>query len=802
MKAVIMAGGKGTRLRPLTCAIPKPLVPLLGKPVMAYGLELLKRHGIRDIAVTLQYLPDAIRNYFEDGTAYGVNLHYFEEETPLGTAGSVKNAEAFLDETFVVVSGDALTDFDLEPAIRFHRERGAVATIVLAHVDNPLEYGVVITDDDGRIRRFLEKPGWGEVFSDKVNTGIYILEPRIFSFYEPNREFDFSKDLFPLLMARGEPLYGYVAKGYWSDIGNLAQYRQAQFDLLDGKVNLSLPGREIAPGVRAESGAVIEDGATVVGPAFLGRDVRVQCGARIDGYTVVGCGSILKAGASVKRGILWDGVVVEGGAELRGTTLCSRVHVGKQAALFEGSVVGERTDIGEKATVQAGVKVWPAKRVETGAAVVTSVIWGEGAGRRLFGRYGVCGLANVAITPDVAGRVAQSLGSTLSVGATVAVSDDGNPFAGVIKQAVAAGLHGSGVHTLDLGAVATPAARHAARTLDVSAGVHVRHETAKNQEWIRLLFFDGRGVPFDKGRERKIENAYDQEDFRRVLPAEIGTGRVVPGQTAAYVEALVEAVDAAVIRRRRFRVCLQHDARLHATVQALMTALGVEAISLSPTEPLATVAKVTAASGADMGAVLDPAGEALVLVCDDGRMVEPAQLEALRVMSHLAARVGQHIALPVTAPSALDELAQRLKGQVVRTQANPAALMGACANLPFQPLFDAFYTLARLLEFLAVRDVSLAALCAQLPNVGIVRVEVDCRWTEKGKVMRRLIEETAGERVELLDGVKVYHEDGWTLVLPDAEEPVVHIVAEAPDAERADARIRAYVTRIHQYQER
>nr|WP_054673049.1 NDP-sugar synthase [Calditerricola satsumensis] len=156
------------------------------------------------------------------------------------------------------------------------------------------------------------------MFSDKVNTGIYILEPRIFSFYEKNREFDFSKDLFPLLMARGEPLYGYVAEGYWSDIGNLAQYRQAQFDLLDGKVNVTLPGREIAPGVRAEAGAVIEDGATVVGPAFLGRDVRVQRGAVIDGYTVIGSGSILKAGASVKRSILWDRVVVEGGAELRG----------------------------------------------------------------------------------------------------------------------------------------------------------------------------------------------------------------------------------------------------------------------------------------------------------------------------------------------------------------------------------------------------------------------------------------------------------------------------------------------------
>ena len=178
MKAVIMAGGEGTRLRPLTCDRPKPMVPILGRPMMEYIVKLLVKHHFSEIAVTLQYLPDSIMDFFGSGESYGVSFRYYVEEEPLGTAGSVKNASSFLDDTFLVISGDCLTDIDLTKALKFHREKKAVATIVLTPVENPLEYGVVMAEPKGRIIRFLEKPGWGEVFSDTVNTGIYILSPR------------------------------------------------------------------------------------------------------------------------------------------------------------------------------------------------------------------------------------------------------------------------------------------------------------------------------------------------------------------------------------------------------------------------------------------------------------------------------------------------------------------------------------------------------------------------------------------------------------------------------------------------
>src|SRR5579859_2406279 len=206
MKAVVMAGGEGSRLRPLTILRPKPMVPIVGRPVMEHILALLKSHGITDVVVTVQYLASAIEDYFGDGSQFGMRISYSREEVPLGTAGSVKNAEDLLTEPFLVISGDALTDFNLTDIITFHNARKAMATLTLAHVANPLEFGVIITDESNHIRQFLEKPSWGEVFSDTINTGIYVLDPVIFSYFERDKPFDFSQELFPLMLRKGDPI--------------------------------------------------------------------------------------------------------------------------------------------------------------------------------------------------------------------------------------------------------------------------------------------------------------------------------------------------------------------------------------------------------------------------------------------------------------------------------------------------------------------------------------------------------------------------------------------------------------------
>src|SRR5438552_14311341 len=288
MQAVVMAGGEGSRLRPLTINRPKPMVSIVNKPCLGHIFDLLQRHGISDAFVTLQYLASQIQDSFGDGGASGMRLKYSVEDSPLGTGGSVRQIGDALDDTFIVISGDALTDIDLTKVIAFHRERKAAVTLTLYHVPNPLEYGVVITDPgDGRITKFLEKPSWGEVFSDTINTGIYVIEPRVLERYQVGESFDFSKDLFPQLLADGEPLYGYIASGYWTDVGSIPEYARANADVLLGRVKAGSLGREILPGVFAAGEVKIDPTAKLSGPLYLGNGVKIGPGAEVVGPTVL-----------------------------------------------------------------------------------------------------------------------------------------------------------------------------------------------------------------------------------------------------------------------------------------------------------------------------------------------------------------------------------------------------------------------------------------------------------------------------------------------------------------------------------
>jgi mannose-1-phosphate guanylyltransferase/phosphomannomutase len=288
LKAVIMAGGEGARLRPLTCDRPKPMVPICDRPMMEYITDLLVSHELRDLAVTLQYLPEKIKDHFGERSDQGANFTYFLEEEPLGTAGSVKNASSFLDETFLVISGDCLTDINLTEAIEFHRRKGTLVTIVLTPQENPLEYGVVMVDDEGRITRFLEKPTWGEVFSDTVNTGIYILEPEVLDYIPAGKKFDFSKDLFPLLMEKGHTLFGCVLPGYWCDIGNLEQYRYAHYDILDKKINIKLPAVEEEPGIWIADEVYINADTRLIPPYYIGQGTYIGSKTVVGEYAVLG----------------------------------------------------------------------------------------------------------------------------------------------------------------------------------------------------------------------------------------------------------------------------------------------------------------------------------------------------------------------------------------------------------------------------------------------------------------------------------------------------------------------------------
>src|SRR5690349_16286436 len=376
MKAVVMAGGEGSRLRPLTVSRPKPMVPIVGKPVMEHILNLLKRHGITDVIVTVQYLASSIEDYFGNGSQFGMHITYSREDVPLGTAGSVKNAEEQLTEPFLVISGDALTDYDLTEIIRYHNEKKSLATLLLAHVYNPLEYGVIITNEDGHITQFLEKPSWGEVFSDTINTGIYVLDPQIFDYFEKNKPFDFSQELFPYMLKKGDPIYGYIAPGgYWCDVGNLSEYMRANADILQGNVDLGIPARNIGGSIWCEEGVEIDDEAQLYGPIYLGHDCKVRAGAIIHGPSMIGSYTVVDERAQVDRSIVWNNSYIGDRSELRGAIVGSSSSIKSKAVMFEGSVIGDNSIIQESAIIQPNIKIWPDKEIEAGAVINSSIIW-------------------------------------------------------------------------------------------------------------------------------------------------------------------------------------------------------------------------------------------------------------------------------------------------------------------------------------------------------------------------------------------------------------------------------------------
>ncbi|MCL2030389.1 MAG: NDP-sugar synthase, partial [Oscillospiraceae bacterium] len=296
LKAVLLAGGEGTRLRPISAEQPKPLARILGKPIMAYSLELLARHGFTDVRATLRTLPQKIIDAFGDGADYGVRLSYSVENQPLGTAGAVRACAEHVAGcgAFAVLSGDAVTDFDLSEALHLHHGMAADATILLSRQPEPLEYGLVMTDACGRVRRFIEKPSWEQVFSNLVNTGIYILSPRVLELVPEDTEFDFARGLFPKMLERGMALYAAEARGYWCDVGGPGAYMRCCADLLDGKARLTLPPRAetVPPGVELRP------------PVFIGLGCEIGAGTVLGPYAMLSAGTRVGRRARIERSVL------------------------------------------------------------------------------------------------------------------------------------------------------------------------------------------------------------------------------------------------------------------------------------------------------------------------------------------------------------------------------------------------------------------------------------------------------------------------------------------------------------------
>lgn len=818
MRAVVMAGGEGTRLRPLTTNVPKPLLPVVGEPIMGHILRLLHRHGVAEAVVTVQYLAGSIRSYFGDGAEYGLTLSYATESVPLGTAGSVRNAERGLrGEPFLVVSGDALTDIDLTALIAFHEQKQAMVTVALAHKPNVVEFGNVIAAEDGRIERFIEKPTWGQVFSDTVNTGIYVMCPEVLELIEPDEVVDWSSDVFPKLLKAGEPVYGFVSDAYWEDVGTIESYLAVQRDALNGRVDVQLAGFEMAPGVWLGDGAVLDPSATVNSPSYIGAHTSVERECIVGPNTVLGSNVMLRRGARVVGSVLDASVYVDTGCEVhsaligRATELRARVHV------EPGAVIGDQCILEEEVEVAAGVHVYPAKTLEAGATINDNVIWEGRAHRSLFGPRGVSGIVNLDITPEMVVRLAAAYATLLPKGSTVTVGRDHSRGARAMNRALAGSLTAAGLNVRDLRICPLPVVRSdASRVAD--GGVYLR-TTLGQPESLDLLILDRTGSDLPAADQQRLERILGRRDFRRAFPGDIGDINTPHRSIDEYSGQLASSIDSAGVAEAGLKVVVDTGLGTASLVlPRVLTHLGITVLTVNnrldedqPTSTersyhaaMARLAELVSSSRSDLGVRFDPTAERLSLVDETGRPFDHGR--ALLVMLDLVAaeRRGGVVALPAQITRVAEAVAGYHGAWVARAGTSIESLSQAVAQhsglifggdgrggfiIPeVSPNVDGIAAFVRLVGLVARTQLTLSAIDRRIPQAHVARASVPTPWARRGAVMRSLVE-TAGSRlVDAVEGVRVAEEDGsWMLAVPDQAEAVIRLWVESDSTERAEA---------------
>ncbi len=826
MQAVIMAGGFGTRLHPLTCNIPKPMVPLNNVPIIEHVIRLLKGYGITDIVVLLYFQPEVITDYLGDGSRWGVTLQYLRPEMDLGTAGAVKYAEPLLKERFLVISGDLLTDFDLRKGIAFHNKAASKVTIFLTHVPNPLSYGLVITEHNGRIKQFLEKPSWGQVFSDLINTGIYIIEPDVLKFITPGVPFDFSNDLFPIIMKNGEPLFGYTARGYWRDIGNLEEYLQAHKDILNEVAKIPFPGTK-RRNVWSGKGTKIHPTAKMEGKVVLGSRCMVGPGAFISN-SCIGDNTVIEERATVTHSILWGNVSIGAGSRVNEDIIASGTHIEGDVYLQERVFIGENCSVGENSRIQANVKVWPEKIIERETTLSSSLVWGSRWERTLFFDAKVSGLVNTEMSPEFCARLGTAYGAFLGEGSRVLVSHDPSNGSRMINRSFIGGLLSMGISVDNARVIPVPVLRTGLRAGRYRGGIHIRQSPVDRRN-ADIIFFDSDGNDLSPGKTKAVEKMFFMENYKRLSFEHIGSidypGRIVEN----YRDYFLNAIDPDAFKKRRLKIVVDFSCGGSSTIfPSVLGALGCDVISLNayldpsrlsmtPKEiedGLAQLSKIVRSLRADAGFMINQAGESITAVDEKGNIIDNQELLVMVTDLFLGLEYTKKIAVPVTATAVVDRVAEKYGVDVIRIMNSHRAMTeagmqedvryvgGTRGGFIFAEHFfacDGMFATAKIVEMIAKAGTSVSSQAEKFRLPAYVLHTVACPWDRKGRVMRLLIEHTVKMNRMLVEGVKVFLPNGWVLVFPDQRSASFYVIAEAPSKKAAESLAKKWVAKVEQW---
>lgn len=825
MKAVVMAGGFGSRIQPLTHSTPKPMLPLLNRPMMEHTMQRLKEIGITDFIVLLYYKPEIIKSYFGDGSAFGMNISYVTPDDDYGTAGAVKKAQELIgDENFVIVSGDVVTDFDFEKMFAFHKEKNSKLTITLTQVDNPLQFGVVITDKEGKIEKFLEKPSWGEVFSDTINTGIYIIEPEILDMIPANENYDFGKDLFPSLMTHKTTLWGYNANGYWRDVGNPESYREVYEDISLGKVNLAKKGEPIRypDGILySESPITLDPSVEIIGEVLIGANVTIGKQSKLKN-TVLGDNVTIEEGAKISNTVIWDDVNVGKNATFDSCVICYKNNIDKNVTAKAGLILAEGCDVGQLVSFEKDVIIWPDKKIEDASIVSSNLILGSKYKNSIFEAGRVTGKTNIELSCEMATKLAESLASQLPIGARVIVSRDYHRSSLMLKRAFMSALMSSGVDSLDLRECPISVMRNdLSKDEKALAGVHFMQDI--DPASTKILFFTEEALYIDSNLAKTIERAFFRENFRRVDFQQIGTIKTARHADEWYKNAIYKSINMEKLKRSNFRIAvdLTHGMLSHVYPE-ILNHIGIDNILINAyydekkvsnqdnliKRSKEDIEKLVSTLGLDIGFLIYPSGQKLSLVCDKGEVLDrQLGLFCVLYLYNNESTEKRKVFLPVWAPDIMDAMFPNLeitRGQYANFKAKKlaefdlvASLEGNFAFTEFSLHRDSTYASLRIMEMLITQEEQLSDIIDKIPSYYYKRLQVECTQALKGKMMRRFLEDAKGKEASLIDGVKIWiNKDAWILMIPDQYTENLTLFIQAKDDVEGEAILSEYLEKI------
>lgn len=825
MQAVIMAGGFGTRLKPLTNNAPKPMIHVANKPMMEHVVNLLKIHGIVDLIVLLYVQPEVIKNYFKDGAGFGVNIEYVLAEEDYGTAGAVKNVEKIIndgkDDDFLVISADIITDVNLKKPIDFHIGKKSDATIVLARVENPLPYGIVITDSEGRVTKFLEKPTWSEVFSDTVNTGIYILHKNVLKLIPEKSEFDFSKDLFPLLLKENKNLFGHICSCYWRDVGTLSEYRQSHLDIIAGKIDLHIEGETLAKNnIKIGEKSIIDISCDVENSIF-GKDVHVLQNCKIKNC-VVGDNCIIGENTALSGSVVGKNAKIGANCEIQEAIIGYKSNIGRNVFIGSGAVISDVCDIGNEAVINPNVKIWPFKNVEDGAILSESLIWSDKWSAKIFGQYGITALANLEITPEFASKLGAAFGATIGKNRTISVSRDSHKTSRLFSRAMMSGVLSVGVNVNDFSDTPISIVRYQAKQFKSYGGIHVRKHPF-DKKLLNIKFFDHNGLDLSPLGEQKIERLFFREDYARVGSEETGEIFYPTHGTEYYTDGFLSKIDTDKIIKKKFKIVIDYSYGSSSKIfPAIIGRLGMDSVHLNANldqtkitktekefkKSLKDLSSIVKSIGADLGIFIDNGGEKIYICDENGDNIDGNT--ALSLMCFLVMKtekMDKIISVPVNSSCNILKMAKDHNFEVILAKNSSNALMEKSADSKvyfagdneggyiyskFMPAFDGMYSAVKLLEMLARLNTTIKNEMRYIEPTYFEYKIIPCPTELKGFIMRKLIEKYRDENALFIDGIKLIKPNGWVLAYPASEGAHFEIFSESREKDEALALINQF----------